>query len=49
MIITVAVWVGSPGPALCFLGGGQKYVPDDSLRHMKQLLAYEQFIYTLPR
>lgn len=36
-------------PCPLFFQDGEKYVPDDSFRHMKQLPAYEQFIYILSR
>ena len=36
-------------PCPLFFQDGEKYVPDDSFRHMKQLLTYEQFIYILSR
>jgi hypothetical protein len=36
-------------PCPLFFQYGEKYVPDDSSRHMKQLPAYEQFIYILSR
>ena len=36
-------------PCPLFFQDGEKYVPADSFRHMKQLPAYEQFIYILSR